>query len=68
MTKNESYKREKDPFKCSVLDKYIISIFLFTRNEKIGQKEEEVLQFLKGIADREDLEVRSLTYSIPACG
>lgn len=56
MTKNESYKREKDPFKCSVLDKYIISIFLFTRNEKIGQKE-EVLQFLKGIADREDLEV-----------
>lgn len=67
MTKNESYKREKDPFKCSVLDKYIISIFLFTRNEKIGQKE-EVLQFLKGIADREDLEVRSLTYSIAACG
>ena len=68
MTKNESYKREKDPFKCSVLDKYIISIFLFTRNEKIGQKEEEVLQFLKGIADREDLEVWSLTYSIAACG
>lgn len=57
MTKNESYKREKDPFKCSVLGKYIISIFLFTRNENIGQKEEEVLQFLKGIADREDLEV-----------
>ena len=57
MTTNESYKREKDPLKCSVLDKYIISIFLFTRNEKIGQKEEEVLQFLKGIADREDLEV-----------
>ena len=68
MTKNESYKREKDPFKCSVLGKYIISIFLFTRNEKIGQKEEEVLQFLKGIADREDLEVRSLIYSIAACG
>ena len=68
MTTNESYKREKDPLKCSVLDKYIISIFLFTRNEKIGQKEEEVLQFLKGIADRKDLEVRSLTYSIAACG